>query len=484
LHVASERPHYWRAEALDSFDGLRWLRTPAQQTAGASVELPAVRNPRWDETIRFRVRALRSDQLLSAGMPYEFHGAGAVSIGADGTAIVRGKRLSSGDAYAVDAYVPEPSAARMRAAPAGYEPYFWHYGDIHLPLPDDPSRREGRPDAAAAGLLYPPVRVELRGGNGSGIPGSEQALLASPYGAVYRLARRLTATAPTTYDAVRNVERHLRRNYRYDERPPQRPYPLRAFLFGDRAGYCQHFSGAMALMLRMAGIPARVAAGFAPGSLDSDSKEYRVRDLDAHSWVEVYFTGIGWVPFDPTPTVAPARSQGGGLDLASAALGDARDSGAAGREGAGDGARAPASERAGDPSPVASTPSGGRDVGTGLALLAGAAFLAVLVAVARGFRARRRAGARAGDPELADLDRLLRRARPPFAAAPTLLALERLLEGESEPRAARCIRRIRLRRFGPRAGPKPLKRERRALRRALRRRRGDGLAVALRFKGS
>src|SRR4051794_41851065 len=79
----------------------------------------------------------------------------------------------------------------------------------------------------------------------------------------------------------------------------------------------------MALMLRMNGIPARVAAGFAPGIYDQSTKEFRVRDLDAHSWVEVYFDNIGWVPFDPTPTAAPAGSQSRGEDGASAARGGA-----------------------------------------------------------------------------------------------------------------------------------------------------------------
>ena len=58
----------------------------------------------------------------------------------------------------------------------------------------------------------------------------------------------------------------------------------------------------------MSGIPARVAAGFSPGSYNKDTREYRVRDLDAHSWVEVWFTGIGWVPFDPSGPLA-AQSQ-------------------------------------------------------------------------------------------------------------------------------------------------------------------------------
>ena len=61
----------------------------------------------------------------------------------------------------------------------------------------------------------------------------------------------------------------------------------------------------------MAGIPARVATGFTTGAFDEKEKEYVVRDLDAHSWVEAWFPGIGWVTRDPTPAAAPARSQPG-----------------------------------------------------------------------------------------------------------------------------------------------------------------------------
>ncbi len=66
-----------------------------------------------------------------------------------------------------------------------------------------------------------------------------------------------------------------------------------------RSGYCQHFAGAMALMLRYLGIPARVAAGFASGTYSKD--HWTVTDHDAHAWVEVWFAGYGWLPFDPTP---------------------------------------------------------------------------------------------------------------------------------------------------------------------------------------
>src|SRR5258708_35547969 len=65
----------------------------------------------------------------------------------------------------------------------------------------------------------------------------------------------------------------------------------------------------MAMLLRMDGVPARVAAGFLPGTLDHATGLYRVSASDAHAWVEVYFAGIGWVPFDPTPP-APATHDG------------------------------------------------------------------------------------------------------------------------------------------------------------------------------
>ena len=83
-------------------------------------------------------------------------------------------------------------------------------------------------------------------------------------------------------------------------RPPSRR-TLEGFLFDTKSGYCQQYSGAMALLLRMGGIPARVATGFTSGSYDRKAKEYVVRDLDAHSWVEAWFPDYGWVTFDPTP---------------------------------------------------------------------------------------------------------------------------------------------------------------------------------------
>jgi hypothetical protein len=75
--------------------------------------------------------------------------------------------------------------------------------------------------------------------------------------------------------------------------------PLVGFVVDTRSGYCQHFAGAMALMLRLLGIPSRVAAGFVPGHYHDGT--WTVSDHDAHTWVEAWFPRYGWLAFDPTP---------------------------------------------------------------------------------------------------------------------------------------------------------------------------------------
>lgn len=69
---------------------------------------------------------------------------------------------------------------------------------------------------------------------------------------------------------------------------------------GGRVGYCQQFAASMAVMLRLAGIPSRVVLGYAHG-VPNDTGQFQVTTFDAHAWVEAYFDGVGWVPFDPTP---------------------------------------------------------------------------------------------------------------------------------------------------------------------------------------
>lgn len=123
------------------------------------------------------------------------------------------------------------------------------------------------------------------------------------------LARSLTASAQTPYEAARLVESYLRSEYTFslDVRAPSpRSDAVADFLFNQRTGYFDQFSTAMAVMLRTVGIPTRMAAGFVldPSSYDSESKTYLLSEQDSWSWPEVYFPGLGWVEFNPTPSRA------------------------------------------------------------------------------------------------------------------------------------------------------------------------------------
>jgi hypothetical protein len=218
-----------------------------------------------------------------------------------------------------------------------------------------------------------------------------------------------------------------------------------------------------------------VAGGFAPGTLNTDTREYVVRDLDAHSWIEVWFAGIGWVPFDPTPALAPASSQAASFaslgGTPSAARGDVKDKlrrdqlellGAHAGSTAGAGGVAPAESR---------TPWG-TIAAVGVAL---AAMLAALVALARRSRRRRHPmPAPCGDPEVDHLIRLLTRLGLDIDPGTTLYALERRLQRLGGPEAAEYARRVRMRRFGGGGERAAGRGERRRLRQTLARAVGAG----------
>ncbi|MCD5997137.1 DUF3488 domain-containing transglutaminase family protein [Pseudomonas sp. CDFA 602] len=83
------------------------------------------------------------------------------------------------------------------------------------------------------------------------------------------------------------------------------------FLFVSRRGFCAHYAGAMTFVLRAAGIPARVVAGYQGGEISSDGQYLTVRQFDAHAWVEYWQPGVGWRSVDPTAAVAPQRIEQG-----------------------------------------------------------------------------------------------------------------------------------------------------------------------------
>jgi transglutaminase-like putative cysteine protease len=126
------------------------------------------------------------------------------------------------------------------------------------------------------------------------------------------LARQITARVHTPFDKTIALENYLRSRYTYTLNLTGKPGddPLAHFLFETRAGHCEYFASAMAIMLRTLGIPTREVNGFLPGEYNDLGEDYIVRASDAHSWVEVYFPGTGWLTFDPTP---PGAESAGGF---------------------------------------------------------------------------------------------------------------------------------------------------------------------------
>ncbi|MBP1043902.1 transglutaminase domain-containing protein [Vagococcus sp. BWB3-3] len=127
---------------------------------------------------------------------------------------------------------------------------------------------------------------------------------------VVELANQITANSSTGYERVKAIEDYLKNtgNFRYSmeeaETVPTDQDYVDFFLFESQVGYCEHFSSSMVVLARALGIPARWAKGFSEGrvtqSHDDGTKTYSITNENAHAWPEIYFQGVGWVPFEPT----------------------------------------------------------------------------------------------------------------------------------------------------------------------------------------
>ena len=323
LRIRSSRAQYWKLENLEDFDGERWVERGVPDVFGPEPEADLDENysdnPQWGGAARVTVRGLRGDALAGAGTTTSVDAGErrAIPTFSPGTWRVD-RELAAGDSYQVRFYAPRPNPLQLAAASSGARGQQSDALEVLLPLtqpvlpdPGDTRTRpvralklEPAPYAVRAPLL---ARNERRGTTEPGLP----VLRNSPYLRTWRLAQRLKRGARNPYEFARRIDLYFDAGFRYDERPvppPEGVPPLEHFLFETKAGYCQHYSGAMALMLRMGGVPARVATGFSPGGFRRRQGEWVVRDRDAHSWVEAWFDGIGWVTFDPTPAATPARS--------------------------------------------------------------------------------------------------------------------------------------------------------------------------------
>ncbi len=289
-----ERAEYWRASTLDLFTTDRWIEGlyPTIIARGDRIVPSDELTPRrvqneasWVEQ-RVRVKALVDDRIVAAGTP----------VALDGPEPRDGLLpLGRGDA--------SPPGARARHAISGLELHPRSRAgrargfSSSLPVPRPAASRpcggarcrsSGRPDATRRWSRCSRTRSSARSvstGRCMPRPGRWSGTRARRTAPFSRWSRGSARTG----------------GFRYDERPPRSPDTpaLIDFVLTTKAGYCQHYAGAMALMLRLLGIPARVAVGFTSGTYDDGT--WKVTDHDAHAWVEAWFSGHGWVAFDPTP---------------------------------------------------------------------------------------------------------------------------------------------------------------------------------------
>lgn len=309
--VEADEPIPLRAVTLERFDGTSFVQsaTPTEQggTRGRVRLSPDERGDPRSVSQKITLGNARTPWLLAGGRPAEVDGVGRreVTVFTDGAVRVQ-PALAGDTAYTVQTLVPDPGpAALLRAG---------RYIDV------DPGLLSVLP-----GQGSDVVTVPVWGSTGSAAARLDPQEFRQ-YAQVYELSRRVIGDARTPYTAVNRIEAYLRKLDYSDtvQRPIGNP-DLVDFLLVSRRGYCQHFAGAMALMLRMNGIPARVAVGFTsdPGRFDREKKSYEIIDRDAHSWVEVLFPGFGWIPFDPTPgrsvpntaSVSSSAYSSGDIDL-------------------------------------------------------------------------------------------------------------------------------------------------------------------------
>jgi protein-glutamine gamma-glutamyltransferase len=449
LRVRARLGSYWKARNLDVFDGRVWRQDQRQRQDAVYAQLPDGERSlaRWTQSLRVTLRNLRSDTFVAAGVTTQIGGGeDNYPIGAGVFAAPDG--LKSGDSYTAQVYAPRPSEREMRAAGTDYNDWLTSYRSILMPALTPGERDDQRVTFAqvawpAFGTPGGPVAERLGAENTP----ADALINGTDLRSVWALARRLKAGTDTPFDYVARVEAYLGDGFGYSETPPAESDTLPGFLRA-KIGFCQQFSGAEALLLRMGGVPARVATGFSPGSFDDDEREYVVRDLDAHSWVEVWFPGIGWVSRDPTPAAAPARSQAGD----SSSQGDTPG-------GASTGVPSLGGDIASDPRTGRVADDGGTSWVTWAAIGAGVlALAAVALLLLRRTRERRAPG------PLAEFERALRRARYVARPGVTLAGMERDFSGW--PGAAGYVRALREQRYSGRPAT-PTREQRRGLRAAL-----------------
>jgi transglutaminase-like putative cysteine protease len=285
IHAPQTIGTYWRATVLDGYDGEHWIEYLWRETPLEAHEIdpPGARTTTHFVQQEVTVDALADDHLVAASLPIVFNvSEPALQVGQN-VGITAGG-LTHGQRYIAYSYTAKPTPQELVRS---------------RPIYPSALTRPGRELEVSPVTTAPPF----------GAPGRDAVLIrrlggaASPYVRLLARARQVVGDTRSPYAATVALEHWFRTTggFTYSTQPPSTPGlpPLVGFVLDTKTGYCQHFAGAMALMLRLLGVPARVAVGFVRGTYRNG--EWQITDHDAHAWVEVWFRGYGWLPFDPTP---------------------------------------------------------------------------------------------------------------------------------------------------------------------------------------
>jgi protein-glutamine gamma-glutamyltransferase len=280
FEVPADSPRLWRAGTLDQYTGRGWVasmpaaglpRLARRQQGAVSVVPPPADTSRARTD---RVHHLRPGvtQILAPGELIGFQapgldGGGAAFVGA-GDRVTMAGRSDSTDYVVSSQTLPAVDDPASLSVPAGAD----------------------RTDTTDPRWTTLPPAVPAR---------------------VRQLGVSLVRSASSRADAVRAIEAELdsRMTYRLDSPvPPRGADTVDDVLFVSHSGFCEQFATAEVVLLRSAGVPARVAVGFAGGE-STDAGVRTMRRSDAHAWVEFWMPGLGWVTSDPTPAGAEPQSR-------------------------------------------------------------------------------------------------------------------------------------------------------------------------------
>ncbi len=271
FRVSAAQGRYWRAVVYDTYTGRQWLSTGENELSLDTNENAPVANWAERQLITQTVWLMAPSgglifalpDVMRVDQPVTAQAQEVPVTTADGSpavelTTVRARRpLETDDSYVVVSAQTRATQRELRAAGTDYPASI---RDHYLQLPENFSARVAA-DAAS-----------------------------------------VTAGGETPFDKARMLETYLRTfeyNDEIDAPPPDRD-PVEYFLYDIKQGYCDYYATSMAVMLRSLGIPARVVSGYAEGVYDPDSMLFFISERDAHTWVEAFFPGYGWIEFEPT----------------------------------------------------------------------------------------------------------------------------------------------------------------------------------------